>query len=202
MKKTSMIMAVGVSMLLGACTDKETKPDEQAGPVVVDQCTWPDAAGAVAPEWVCSGSMEGVELAGVGSHKSKVPSLARQKAQLDARVDLAQRMKVHVENLTKAYLETTGAGDEETVDQAVTSTSKQITDQTLIGVKTLRTRVSPNGTTYVIVGLNPEDVDAITETALKTSMNNERAAWQQFRAQKGYDELAKEIAEFRRQQGQ
>lgn len=200
MKKTSMIMAVGVSMLLGACTD--TKPDEADIPVVVDECTWPDAPGSVAPEWVCSGYIEGAELAGVGSHKSKVPSLARQKAQLDARVDLAQNMKVHVENLTKAYLETTGSGDEETVDQAVTSTSKQITDQTLIGVKTLRTRVSPNGTTYVIVGLNPEDVDRVTETALRTSMNNERAAWQQFRAQKGYDELAKEIAEFRQQQGQ
>ncbi len=200
MKKTSMIMAIGASMLLGACSD--TKPEKDDTPVVVDQCTWPDAPAAVAPEWVCSGSMEGVELAGVGSHKSKVPSLARQKAQLDARVDLAQRMKVHVENLTKAYLETTGSGDEETVDQAVTSTSKQITDQTLVGVKTLRTRVSPNGTTYVIVGLNPEDVERVTETALRTSMNNERAAWQQFRAQKGYDELAKEIAAFRQQQGQ
>jgi hypothetical protein len=33
-----------------------------------------------------------------------------------------------------------------------------------------------------------------TEQILKTSMNNERALWQQFKAAKGQDEMAAEIA--------
>jgi hypothetical protein len=33
-----------------------------------------------------------------------------------------------------------------------------------------------------------------TQNALRTSMNNDRALWQQFKAQKGQDELAASIA--------
>jgi len=42
--------------------------------------------------------------------------------------------------------------------------------------------------------MNPESVEQATEKAVKTSMKNERALWQQFKAQKGQDELAAEIS--------
>jgi hypothetical protein len=47
---------------------------------------------------------------------------------------------------------------------------------------------------YVLVGLDEASTQKIAETAIRTSMNNERAAWQQFRAKKNFDELAEEIA--------
>ena len=42
--------------------------------------------------------------------------------------------------------------------------------------------------------MNADSVQQATEQAVKTSMKNERALWQQFKAQKGQDELAAEIS--------
>jgi hypothetical protein len=103
-------------------------------------------------------------------------------------------MKVQVQNMIKQYAETTGAGSKETVDRVNTSVTKQITDQTLQGTKIFRSIVAPDGTMFVLVGLDEAGAQKLTETAVKTSMNNDQAAWQQFKAQKGQDELAAEIA--------
>jgi hypothetical protein len=42
--------------------------------------------------------------------------------------------------------------------------------------------------------MDPSVAAIATENALKTSMSNDRALWQQFKAQKGQDELAAAIA--------
>jgi hypothetical protein len=118
----------------------------------------------------------------------------KQMAATEARVQLAQNMKVQVQNMIKQYAETTGAGSKETVDRVNTSVTKQITDQTLQGTKIFRSIVAPDGTMYVLVGLDEVAAQKLTENAVKTSMNNDQAAWQQFKAQKGHDELAAEIA--------
>ena len=115
-------------------------------------------------------------------------------ASTDARVQLAQAMKVHVQNMVKQYAETTGAASTETVDKVNTSVTKQITDQTLVGTKIFKSRVSPNGTLYVLLGMDGNSAATATQEALKTSMNNDAALWQQFKAQKGQDELAAAIA--------
>jgi hypothetical protein len=52
----------------------------------------------------------------------------------------------------------------------------------------------PDGTMYVLVGLDAASVQKLTETAVKTSMNNDRALWQKFQAGKAQDELAADIA--------
>ncbi len=46
----------------------------------------------------------------------------------------------------------------------------------------------------MLVGLDEAAAQKVAETAIKTSMNNDQAAWQQFRAQKGQEELAAEIS--------
>jgi hypothetical protein len=96
--------------------------------------------------------------------------------------------------MIKQYAETTGAGSAETVDRVNTSVTKQITDQTLLGTKVVRSIVSPDGAVYVLVGLDEASAQKLTETAIKTSLNNDKAAWQQFKAQKSQDELAADIA--------
>jgi len=80
------------------------------------------------------------------------------------------------------------------MDKVMTSVTKQITNETLVGTKIFKSRTSPTGSLYVLLGMNPESVEQATEKAVKTSMKNERALWQQFKAQKGQDELAAEIS--------
>ena len=181
--------AVALAALLTACGGEEVK---QAAP----DCVFPDAPETPAPGWICDEPVDGVEVSAVGvAEKSAAGhSFMKNMAATDARVQLAQSMKVHVQNMVKQYAETTGAADSETVDKVNTSVTKQITDESLVGTKIFKTRTSPNGALYVLLGMDASIAAAATENALKTSMNNDKALWQQFKAQKGQDELAASIA--------
>ena len=183
------VSAIAMALLLTACGSDEVK---QAAP----DCVFPDAPNSSAPGWICDEPVEGVEVSAVGvAEKSAAGhSFMKNMAATDARVQLAQSMKVHVQNMVKQYAETTGAADSETVDKVNTSVTKQITDETLVGTKIFKTRTSPNGALYVLLGMDASIAAAATENALKTSMNNDKALWQQFKAQKGQDELASSIA--------
>lgn len=185
--------AAMVSMLV-ACGGK--KEPEAAGP----DCVFPDAPSVAAPGWVCDEPVAGVQVSAVGSAQKSGAGTShmKQMAATDARVQLAQNMQVEVRNMVKQYVETTGAGDAETVDRVNTSVTKQITSQTLVGTKIYKTRVSPNGTLYVLLGMDDGSVKAAAENALKTSMNNDRALWQQFKASKAQDELAADIANMKK----
>ncbi len=160
------------------------------------ECVFPDAPDTPAPLWVCDAPIEGVELSAVGyAQKSKAGnSFMKQMATADARVQLAQVFKTRVQNMIKQYAETTGAADTETVNKVNTSVSKLITNETLVGSRIFRTRTSPKGGLYVLVGLDSAKVQKAAEESLKTSMNNDQALWQEFKAKKAQDELAAEIA--------
>lgn len=178
------------AVLLSACGGQEEV--KTAAP----DCVFPDAPSTAAPGWICDAPVEGIAVSAVGvAEKSKAGhSFMKNMAATDARVQLAQAMKVHVQNMVKQYAETTGAADSETVDKVNTSVTKQITDESLVGTKIYKTRTSPNGTLYVLLGMDPAAAQTATENAVKTSMGNDRALWQQFKAQKGQDELAAAIA--------
>ena len=61
----------------------------------------------------------------------------------------------------------------------------------------MKSCASPTGKLYVLLAMDPESVAKASEAALRTSMNNDKAIWQQFQAKKGQDELAAEIAKMR-----
>jgi len=183
-----MLLISAVTLSVAACSTPAKKE-------TVTECVFPGSSNA-APLWVCDAPVEGMAVGAVGSAaKSEAGvSFMKQMAATDARVQLAQNIKVQVQNMIKQYAETTGAGTAETVDRVNTSVTKQITDQTLQGTKVFRSITSPDGTMFVLVGLDEAASQKLTEAAVKTSMNNDRAAWQQFKAQKGQDELAADIA--------
>jgi hypothetical protein len=192
--RIKLLGMIAMIVMLTAC-GKDDATREAA------ECVFPDAPDASAPGWVCDLPVEGIAVSAVGvAEKSAAGhSFMKNMAATDARVQLAQRMQVHVQNMVKQYAETTGAADTETVDKVNTSVTKQITDQSLIGTKIYKTRTSPNGALYVLVGMDAESVATATQNALRTSMNNDAALWQQFKAQKGQEELAASIAEMKQQ---
>ena len=63
-----------------------------------------------------------------------------------------------------------------------------------MGTKIYKTRTSPNGALYVLLGMDATAMAEATQNALRTSMGNDAALWQQFKAQKAQDELAAAIA--------
>lgn len=189
MSKIFNVLITAVALGITACATPPVKV------VKVAECVFP-GSDKTAPLWVCDAPVEGMSVGAVGSTSKSDAGVAfmKQMAATDARVQLAQNIKVHVQNMIKQYAETTGAAGKETVDKVNTSVTRQITDQSLQGTKIFRSIVAPDGAMYVLVGLDEAAAQKLTETALKTSMNNDHAAWQQLRAQKGQDELAAEIA--------
>lgn len=189
-KLTYVLLSTVIALGVSACVTAPAKVEKVA------ECVFP-GSNTAAPLWVCDAPVEGMTVGAVGSAAKSAAGVGfmKQMATTDARVQLAQSMKVQVQNMIKQYAETTGAGDAETVDKVNTSVTKQITNETLTGTKVFRSIVAPNdGTMYVLVGLDEASAQKLTESAVKTSMNNDKAAWQQFKAQKGQDELAADIA--------
>jgi len=177
-----------LALTLSACGSTPTKSQ-------ISDCTY-FGTHDPAPLWICGAPIEGVEVSAVGSAEQSGAGEAfmKQMAATDARVQLAQVMQVHVANMIKQYAETTGLGKDETVDKVNTSVTKQITDQTLTGTKIYKTQAGTNGRYYVLVGLDAAASQKITEAAVKTSMNNAKALWQEFQANKAQDEMAADIA--------
>ncbi|WP_430461284.1 LPP20 family lipoprotein [Thalassolituus sp. LLYu03] len=182
--------AVAATALLAACASNQPTKEPVAS------CAFADGSGQAAPEWVCGAPVDGIELSAVGyADKSAAgPNFMKQMAATAARVELAQTMQVEVQNMIKQYAETTGAGDAETVDRVNTSVTKQLTKETLVGSKIYRQMPTPSGGIVVLVGLDADTAAKVAEQAIKTSMNNERALWQKFQAEKSFDELANEIS--------
>ena len=189
MSKLSTVLLCSVITLgLAACGSNPPKAK-------VADCVFPNTQDA-APGWVCDAPVDGVEVSAVGSAEKSAAGLEfnKQMAETAARVQLAQRMKIHVTNMIKQYVAATGAGKDEAVDKANASVTKQITDQTLVGSKVYMSRQGPDGTMYVLVGIDAASVQKLTEAAVNTSMNNDHALWQQLQAGKAQDEMAADIA--------
>ena len=185
-----LLGVITIAVMLAACG----KPDSI---MEVTECAFPDTTDTEAPYWVCDQPVKELPVSAVGvAEKSAAGySFMKNMAATDARVQLAQRMQVRVNNMVKQYAETTGAADTETVDKVNTSVTKQITEQSLLGTKIYKTALSPNGTLYVLLGMDENATAEVTQRALRTSMRNDAALWQQFKAQKAQDELAASIAE-------
>jgi len=183
------------TLALASCGGSSPEPQADLA-----ECVFPDAPDSAAPMWVCDAPIEGVELSAVGyAQKSNAGnSFMKQMAASDARVQLAAIFKTSVQNMIKQYAETTGAADTETINKVNTSVSKLITNETLVGSRIFRTRTSPTGGLYVLVGLDSARVQKAAEESLQTSMNNDQALWQEFKAKKAQDELAMEIAKMKK----
>ncbi|MEY4765515.1 MAG: hypothetical protein RI907_2188 [Pseudomonadota bacterium] len=183
-----------VTLLAVALAGCGSKPKD-----VVTECAYPDAPDTSAPLWICDAPVEGVAVGAMGSHEKSAAGVAfaRDQAVASARFRLAQNMRTYVTGMVKQFAETTGAVGQETVDRTNTSVTKQVTDETISGSKVFRSATSPKGTFYVYVGMDETVAKAAAVKALKTSMANDQALWQQWRAEKSQDELAAAIAKSR-----
>ncbi|MEO9273699.1 LPP20 family lipoprotein [Marinomonas sp. 5E14-1] len=180
------------SVVLVACSKDVVNTPVAAIP----DCAFADGSNQAAPDWVCGAPVEGVALSAVGySEKSAAgPNYMKQMAATAARVELAQVLSVDLQNMVKQYVETTGAGDAETVDRVNSVVTKQVTEQQLIGSKVVRQMPTPSGGLVVLVGLDPSQAEGVAESILRTSMKSEAALFQKLEAEKSFDELAEEIA--------
>ena len=179
-------------VLLAACSSSP----ERSGSSALADCVYPDGSDKAAPGWICDEPIAGVSVSAVGiAGPTKAgPSFQKDTATADARGKLVEQFQVQVDKMVKSYLGTTGIGDSETVDSVSQSVLKTVSSDTLYGSKVFKSRVGPDGSMYVLVGLDENATREAAAQAVASSMNNDNALWQQFQAQQGFDELKESIA--------
>lgn len=189
---------VSVFALVG-CESTQTKPAAKpAAPVAPVVSTPSNSPLAGAPSWVLNPTIEG-GLSAVGSAPQTAAGLAfqRTRALANARDELARQISIEVNNMIKEFVQTTGIGTAETVDTVASSVSKQVSTATLAGSRQQNTWVGNDGTLYVLVVMKPETIAQATkdayESAVKTSMGNDQALYQQFLSERAMGELDAEI---------
>jgi hypothetical protein len=178
-KKILILLAILSLVAITGCSGAEKKSDngQQSGEL------------SKFPAWVINPSYEDA-LAAVGSAKigKAGMSFARQQAMANARDQLALSIEVKVNTMFKSYVNSVGLGGEDGVDAIATSVSKQVASQTIRGSVQKEMSVIDNEL-YVLVVVDNSVVKEETVKAVNTSMANERALWQEFKADQGQKEL-------------
>ena len=95
MKKTCVVLAMGMMTTVGACTSGGAKPDNAK---TATECTYPDDPKEAAPLWVCDAPVDGVAVSAVGSAPKQAAGTDFQKemAEADARTRLAREFRTRV----------------------------------------------------------------------------------------------------------
>jgi hypothetical protein len=184
-----------LAIVLTGCVGnvKESNP-VAAAPI---ECPWPNT-NIAAPGWVCDIPLEGLELQGVASYNSGTGDVGfdRDQATSLARGDLASQLKTKVDRMIKNHMNVIGKGDNKAIDARANRTLREITSETVEGSKRYRHRTHPTtGASYVVVGFTDVQVKQAAKKAIRTSMNNNEALWQEFKAKQSFDEMAKAISE-------
>lgn len=159
---------------------------------------------AGAPDWVLAGGAEGgLSAVGAAAIGKAGVNFARTEALANGRDEIARVLGVKVNNMFKQFTQTTGVGDDQTVDKVSANVSKQVASQMISGSKQAGSWVSPCNELYILVAVDATLAQqAIKEQSL-SSLRNEQALWQQFQAKKAQEELDNAIkAEFKDSQVQ
>lgn len=190
MKKTvlKLTSAVAIATLFTACTAQQ--PQKEAEPDF--RCK---QNGQLAPKWTCNPYLEGsiVALGVAPKNAGNDIGMQRAEAMAEGRDALANQLSVKVSTLFKSYKATTGSGADATFDKANSKVSKQLASQTLQGSKGVEAWTSNDGTLFILVGLNTEEVKKGMDKAVKTSFKNDKAMYQKFLAAKADGELDAEL---------
>jgi len=179
-KKIYILLALVSVIAMTGCSGADKKSDPK--PVVSEELS-------KFPNWVIDPSYEDATAA-VGSAiiGNAGLSFARQQAMANARDQLALSIEVKVSTMFKSYVNSVGLGGADGVDAVATSVSKQVASQTLRG-STQKEMAVVDNELYVLVVIPNETLREEAKKTVNTSMANDKAMWQEFKADQGQKEL-------------
>ncbi len=130
---------------------------------------------------------------GFGNMSTKQNSIIR--AEADAKDQIARWVGTSVKNALTNYTNESGSGANVQVLDFMESISKQVADQTLIGVERDDVWVDPDGAVYVLCSFPKENMNKGFENTVQAFQRNEAAAFADFKAREALSFLEKETSE-------
>jgi len=190
-KTVSKIALIGlVAAVISGCGDKEPTPEDTTYKPTFE-CKQENV---LAPRWTCIPDVQGF-YAGVGISEKSAAGMAHMKrvAIMNGRSDLAQQIQTQVKDKIEGFTRATGSGDAETVDMVTTAVTKQVAKVDLKGSKAVDMWNAPSGALFMLVTVPEASVNGEVKKALKSSLNNDDARWQQFQSAQALESLDKEF---------
>lgn len=199
--KTVIACTFATMVIFSGCTASNPPAAVANTPPPASDCPYPDAPDQSAPRWICHENIDSYPVSGLGFYKHEVggPSVSKDIAEVQARNELARSLRVFVQNMIKNFTRATGRGEDGTYDFLYENVSKHLIEETIFGSRIVRSRTSPKGTVYVLVGLDTAKVTENAKLALektKTSMNNSAASYQKEEAQKALLEMERQLDKY------
>ena len=189
----ALLLFVSLSLVSGCRSTPEPKPTKAA---IIDEFDG-------APDWVVKGCAAywGDEsknkICGVGSMGgTRNIALARKTAITRGRTEIADALRTRVQAMVKDYQATVTGGENygkaASDEQAVTSVSKTITDQTLVGTQMVDSWISKkSGTFYALVMMDMETFKKAVSEMQQLDAGVRK--YVEENAAKAFDELDKEM---------
>ena len=145
------------------------------------------------PEWSLNRPVTEGIIYGVGQAKKQNPSLAKTVAAQRAREEIASAIKVKVESLVKDFMQESGIGNNAKAMEFTQSVSKGVTAASLTGALIKEAFLAKDGTYFVLMEYS---LDNARRAAIE-SARQEEAAWNEIRADRGFEALEAELAKLR-----
>ena len=153
----------------------------------------PPAAPAPAPsdlpDFVINPPMATDAIYGVGYGKQSTPALSIRIAETNARADLAAQLETTIQSAVVSYMQEAGVGDETQTIQFAESITRQVTDQTLQGTRTVERAPMADGGWWIMVALDQNSLKAAFEQQAQAFERSEEAAFAEFKADQALQRL-------------
>lgn len=144
-----VLLSAAITLSVDAVADTQAKAAAVALAGKAKKCLFPKSRKR-APNWICNVPVDGLAVTAVGSSAKSDAGISfmQQMAAADARAHLAQNLHGPVQNKIK------GSNANKAPDERDSTLITRITNDSLRDTKIVRSIYGPDGTLYVLVGLN------------------------------------------------
>ena len=139
------------------------------------------------PKWYLDVPQDPNYLFAPASATSRDMQLAIDQARMSGRGEIAQQLEVKFTGLLKRFQEETGIGEESEFLQMFSQTYKAVISQVLIGSRTSKQEIQPEGTIYRAYVLMEMPIGQ-ANAALMQQLRSNQAMYTRFRATKAFEE--------------
>ncbi|MBT4101313.1 MAG: hypothetical protein HOM68_01900 [Gemmatimonadetes bacterium] len=152
-----------------------------------------------APEWLFEVPQTEDHLTATATATSRDMQVAMDKARIAAQAGLAQQLGARLDDVTRRFMEETGAAANSELLSAFRATTKTITSERITGTHVVEREVVAEGDIYRAYVMLRTPIGAANQLLLQ-QMKDDEAMYTRFRASAAYDELEEEIRRFQETQ--
>jgi hypothetical protein len=152
------------------------------------------------PDWYSSPPTDDSYLFAPATSTSRDMQLAVNKAKTQAQAALAGQLETRLGNLTKQFQEEVGQGESSELLEQFTSATKVVVQQTLNGARVDQQKLLKESGVFRAYVLMSLPVGAANQ-ALMDKVRANQALYTRFRASQAFEELNKELEQYKAEQG-